>query len=375
MPFKNNVILGTSLALTLLAPTAFCDSAIEKSLHWVDEKIHQSSLHLADIKKNRNDLQNNLKDIEEHISLLTQEQYQANQKLKLIDDQTRIIQKNIVKTKQALEDDQQELAALLMMEYHLGKESNLRLALNNESIQTKQRLTNYLTIINKKQSDLAQSIQNKMQDLVDQKKKLEASQAQYQQALLTIQQTKTMLEKSAKNRLEVMRTMNTNIASDAVQLESYIKQKQDLTAAIAKANQDIPVTEQLSFTYNFKENMHWPTQGRLTQTFGTNIDHSELTTDGVVISAPMGQPVNAVADGVVIFSKWLPGYGLLMIINQGHGYMSLYGRNQQLFFHNGQIIKKGDLIATVGNTGGFSEPGLYFAIRYNGTPVNPKNYI
>jgi septal ring factor EnvC (AmiA/AmiB activator) len=375
MPFKNNVILGTSLALTLLAPTAFCDSAIQKSLHWIDEKIHQSSLHLADIKKNRDDLQANLKDIEEHISLLTQEQLQANQKLKLMDDQTRIIQKTIVKTQQALEDDQQELAALLTMEYHLGSESNLRLALNNQSIQTKQRLTNYLTIINNKQSDLAQSIQNKMQDLVDQKKKLEASQAQSQQALLNIQQTKAMLEKSAQNRVEIMRAMNTSIASDAVQLESYIKQKQDLTAAIAKANQDIPVTEQLSFPYNFKKNMHWPTQGHITQNFGASIDHSELTTDGVVISAPMGQPVYAIADGVVVFSKWLAGYGLLMIINQGHGYMSLYGRNQQLLFHSGQIIKKGDLIATVGNTGGFNESGLYFAIRENGTPVNPKNYL
>lgn len=332
-------------------------------------------MHLADIKKNRDDLQTNLKDIEEHISLLTQEQYQANQQVKLIDDQTQIIQKNIAKTQQALQVDQQELAALLTMEYHLGSESSLRLALSNQSIPTKQRLTSYLALINKKQSDLAQAIENTMQNLVDQKKKLEASHAQYQQALLTMAQTKSMLEKSVQNRLEVMRDINTSIATNAMQLQSFIKQKQDLTTAITQANQDIPVTEQLSFTYNFKKNMHWPTQGRIIQTFGESIDHSQLTTDGVVISAPMGQPVYAIADGVVVFSKWLAGYGLLMIINQGHGYMSLYGRNQQLLFHSGQIIKKGDLIATVGNTGGFNESGLYFAIRENGTPVNPKKYL
>ena len=375
MQLKKTFFLGASLSLAFTSHTAFCDNSIQKSIHWIDERIHQASAHLVDIKKNRDDLQTNLKDIEEHISQLTQEQYQTNQQLQLTRKQSQAIEKNISQTKQDLQADKNELAALVNMEYHLGKQSNLRLALENESIQTKQRLTSYLTIINKKESDLATSIQNTMQDLSAQEQSLALSEKNYQKTLTSIQNTKKMLEKSAEDRLDIMKHMDSTIASHSSQLDSLMKQKQDLTSAIAQANQDIPVTEQLSFPYTFKKNMHWPTQGRLIQTFGTSIDHSQLTTDGVVISAPMGQPVYAIADGVVVFSKWLQGYGLLMIINQGHGYMSLYGRNQQLFFHSGQIVKKGDLIATVGNTGGFNESGLYFAIRDHGNAVNPKNYL
>ena len=375
MQLKKTFFLGASLSLAFTSHTAFCDNSIQKSIHWIDEKIHQASVHLVDIKKNRDDLQTNLKDIEEHISQLTQEQYQTNQQLQVTRKQSQAIEKNISQTKQTLQANQEELAVLLNLEYHLGKQSNLRLALENESIETKQRLTSYLTIINKKESDLAQSIQNTMQDLSVQEQNLALSEKNYQKILATIQDSKKILEQAAEDRLNIVKHMDSTIASHSSQLDSLMKQKQDLTDAIAKANQDIPVTQQLSFDYNFKKNMHWPTQGRLTQTFGTNIDHSELSTDGVVISAPMGQPVYAIANGVVVFSKWLPGYGLLMIINQGHGYMSLYGRNQQLFFHNGQTIKKGDLIATVGNTGGFNDPGLYFAIRDHGNAVNPKNYL
>ena len=132
--------------------------------------------------------------------------------------------------------------------------------------------------------------------------------------------------------------------------------------AIAQANQDIPVTTHLNFSYNFGKSMQWPTHGRVTERFGKRIDHSELTTDGIVIKAPVGQPVYAVANGVVVFSKWLPGYGLLMIINHGHGYMSLYGRNQQLLYHNGQVVKKGAIIATVGNTGALKR--LVYILRF-----------
>jgi septal ring factor EnvC (AmiA/AmiB activator) len=214
-----------------------------------------------------------------------------------------------------------------------------------------------------------------MKDLTMQKQNLEASEKNYQNMLQHIEKTEKMLQKAAAHRLAIIKHMDQTIASHTTQLQSLTKQKKDLSSAINQANHDIPVTQNLSFPYSFGRHMHWPTQGQLTQTFGTRIDHSQLTTDGVVINAPMGQSVYAIAGGVVVFSKWMPGYGLMMILNHGHGYMSLYGRNQQLFYHNGQIIKKGALIATVGNTGGFKNPGLYFAIRHNGMPVNPKKYL
>lgn len=373
MTLKRIWLLGMSLALT--TSSCYAENSFEKSLHWLDKKIHQATAHLSYITKHRNDLQANLKDIELHMSRLTKQRIDTKHQLMINHANMVKTKKAIVQTQATLKASQKELAALIQMEYRIGQQSNLRLALENESIQTKQRLTSYLNIINQKQSALAQTIKNKMQDLTMQQQDLQASEKNYQNMLQKIEKTEKMLQKATAHRLAIIQHMDQTIASHTTQLQSMMKQKKDLSSAIDQANHDIPVTQNLSFPYSFGRHMHWPTQGHLTQTFGTPIQHSQLTTDGVVITAPMGQPVYAIAGGVVVFSKWMPGYGLMMIVNHGHGYMSLYGRNQQLFYHNGQIIKKGAEIATVGNTGGFKNPGLYFAIRHNGIPVNPKRYI
>jgi len=369
------LLLGMSLTLGFANTAAYSESSVQKSIQWIDQKIHSATAHLNSITKDRNHLQTNLKDIEEHMSRLVQQRTNTLKQLHDTRVKNKKIKITIAQTQKTLKSYQRELAELIKMEYRTGKQSNLRLALQNQSIQTKQRLTSYLKMLNQKQSALAVSIQQKMQDLQIQKQNLEASEKNYQNMLVNIKKTQVMLEKATAHRLMIMKHMNKAIASHTSQLQALMKQKKDLTQAIDQANQDIPVTQNLSFHYNFNRHMHWPTQGKLIQSFGNRIDHSQLTTDGVVIAAPMGQPVYAVANGVVVFSKWLPGYGLMMIVNHGHGYMSLYGRNQQLFYHNGQVIKKGAMIATVGNTGGFAKAGLYFGIRHDGIPVNPKRYV
>jgi murein hydrolase activator len=110
--------------------------------------------------------------------------------------------------------------------------------------------------------------------------------------------------------------------------------------------------------------LSWPIKGQLTAT-------SSL---GVIIKAPAGAPVKAIYAGRVIFASWLRGYGLLVIINHGDGYMSLYGRNQAIYRKVGEIVRPGEIVATIGNSGGFSEPSLYFEIRRNGLAIDPHNW-
>ncbi len=96
-----------------------------------------------------------------------------------------------------------------------------------------------------------------------------------------------------------------------------------------------------------------------------------LRWEGTLIAAPQGQPIHAVAPGRVIFSKWMPGYGLLLIISQGNGYMTLYGRAQTLTKAVGDYVKANEVIGTVGKSGGFAHSALYFSIRHDGTAINP----
>jgi murein hydrolase activator len=120
--------------------------------------------------------------------------------------------------------------------------------------------------------------------------------------------------------------------------------------------------------------LSWPAQGHIRDAFGTQVYQSQLRWDGTLIAAPLGEPIHAVAAGRVIFSKWMAGYGLLLIVNQGNGYMTLYGRAQTLTKSVGDYIKANEVIGTVGKSGGFTRPSLYFSIRHDGTAINPATF-
>ena len=96
---------------------------------------------------------------------------------------------------------------------------------------------------------------------------------------------------------------------------------------------------------------------------------------GLLISAGLGSPVRAVADGSVVFAEWMTGYGLILIVDHGNGYLSLYAHNESLLKDVGAVVKRGDAVARVGNSGGLAQPALYFELRRNGQPVDPAVWI
>ena len=96
---------------------------------------------------------------------------------------------------------------------------------------------------------------------------------------------------------------------------------------------------------------------------------------GLLIAAPAGTPVHAVADGRVVFAEWMNGYGLISIVDHGNGYMSLYAHNDTLLRDVGATVHRGDAVASVGTSGGLSRPAVYFELRRNGSPVNPSVWL
>ena len=116
-----------------------------------------------------------------------------------------------------------------------------------------------------------------------------------------------------------------------------------------------------------------PVKGRLENQFHNN--RSSILNNGVIFKAKEGSQIQAVFDGKVVFSDWLKGFGLLIIINHGHGYMTLYANNQALYKKLGDQVRHGELIATLGHSGGHIDNGLYFEIRHNGTPLNPLQWL
>jgi septal ring factor EnvC (AmiA/AmiB activator) len=121
-----------------------------------------------------------------------------------------------------------------------------------------------------------------------------------------------------------------------------------------------------------KGKLPWPVRGRLAQRFGSS--RAEGKWDGVLINANEGMEIKAVTRGKIVYAEWLRGYGLLTIIDHGQGYMTIYAFNQSLYKRMGDSVEAGDVIASVGQSGGRTQAGLYFGIRNKGVPVDPLEW-
>lgn len=118
----------------------------------------------------------------------------------------------------------------------------------------------------------------------------------------------------------------------------------------------------------------WPASGALLAGFGATMPDGR-SSDGLLIGAGAGSPVKAVADGAVVYAQWMTGYGLLLIVDHGNGYMSLYAHNDALLKDVGATVRRGESLGTVGSSGGQGRPALYFELRRNGAPVNPSTWL
>jgi septal ring factor EnvC (AmiA/AmiB activator) len=118
-----------------------------------------------------------------------------------------------------------------------------------------------------------------------------------------------------------------------------------------------------------------PVRGEVTNRFGAKRPDSSVRWKGLFLKAPSGQAVKAIASGQVVFADWLRGFGNLLIIDHGNGYMSLYGNNETLYKQVGDVLRGGDTIATIGNSGGNENFGLYFELRHESKPLDPMKWL
>jgi septal ring factor EnvC (AmiA/AmiB activator) len=158
------------------------------------------------------------------------------------------------------------------------------------------------------------------------------------------------------------------------QLKANQSALEKVLRAVQESMADLPANLGNSPFASLQGKLKWPAQGRMVHHFGAYREQGALRWNGVLIAAPPGSPVRAVHHGRVVFADWMRGFGNLIIVDHGGGYMSLYGHNESLLKGPGDWVRGGETLATSGNSGGQSQAGLYFEIRHKGTPVNPARW-
>jgi len=200
--------------------------------------------------------------------------------------------------------------------------------------------------------------------------------------LMTLQARQTaeseQLQKKKHARKDILARLTEelkNQGGELKRLKSDEHQLQELVYSLQELLSDIPADVSSDKPFKqLKGKLRWPTRGRLNQRFGAQRGNTGLTWQGVMIAAPEGGSVRAVSQGRVAFADWMRGFGLLLIIDHGDGYMSLYGHNQALYKEVGEWVDSGEVVATLGTSGGQSESALYFELRHKGRPINPLGW-
>ena len=193
------------------------------------------------------------------------------------------------------------------------------------------------------------------------------------------------LDKSASlveqqdSRRQVMAQLQAQMQSRTTQLGTLQQDQQrlqKLVQSLTLALQEMPQDDtQYTSLRQLKGKLRWPVAGRITRSFGAKEAQGSLQTRGVQIATRAGVDVQAIARGRVAFSDWLRGFGLLLIIDHGEGYMSLYGQNRSLYKEVCEWVDRGETIAAAGDSGGQSAAGLYLELRKNGKPFNPAPWF
>jgi len=325
----------------------------------------------------RNKTQQKLKKTEVEISNISKKtskiEQQLNQSKNAINSQNlRLSQLNENKKLQ-----QGALIADIRANYTAGQQEYLKLILNQKDPQTLARHIRYYEYFQKARIGRIDEFSQTMSELVEITKKLEEEAQTLENLNTQLKTHKEALNATQTQRSLTLSKLSNTITSQNQKIKEWqISQKhlEKILDTLINTLSDLPANiGEIPFK-NRKGKMHWPANGKINNKFGTRRAQGRLKWNGVLIKAPSGRVVRAIHGGRVVFSDWIRSYGLLIIIDHGNGYLSLYGHNQSIHKEAGDWVAAGEKIASVGNSGGLQSPGLYFEIRTGEKPINPKHW-
>lgn len=358
------------------------DAAIEqreRDLHSIQQQVEAVGKELIGHSAERQALILELEERERDVAALA---LAGRELARLVEEQTRVageFRHREEDERKALQQELERLAELVRIAHAMGRADVLRLLLNQEDPVRASRVLSYFAYFNRDRVSRIRAVESRAQRLAQLAKDAERETTRL--AELGAQQgaTRARLMTAKQERSLVLANLERTIASREDDLEMLQRDAENLRLLVQHLRQRAEIRAELEVQREPFErrrgHLPWPLlEGRLRASFGSSKEGSELTLDGVLLAASEGEEVRAVYDGRVVYADWLRGFGMLLVIDHGDGYMSLYGHNETLLKEVGEWVAADEVIALSGNSGGREEPVLYFAIRRNGEPLDPASW-
>ncbi len=271
---------------------------------------------------------------------------------------------------------QQMIARELDAAFRLGRAEPLKLLLNQEEPDHLSRTLKYYRYFVDARSARIDDYRATLGELAEVESSIAGNQMQLAANRGQLENEQVALATGNEERRRLLAELDRQLDSEQARLEELDRQRRELEAILARlqeAIQDLVAPASEPFP-TLRGKLPWPAEGRVLKAFGA-LRAQNLPWTGWLIGADEGAAVNAVHAGRVVFSDYLRGHGLVLIVDHGNNYLSLYAHNQVLLVETGDWVRGGERIALVGKSGGQEDSALYFEIRHNGQPQDPRNWL
>lgn len=371
-------MLASLLWLSAVPVKAQQDEAqTQQQLKHLQGEIQQLNRELNRAKSQRSQLQEQVKEADLALDKLQSQLRDTQQEIAAAEQELDALQAQQSSLELQRQAQQSRIASELERAWKMGRQEQIKVLLNQESPHTVARALAYYRYFFVARSELIEHYRGTLEQLKTLAQNIEDSRAQLSARHAELALQREGLEAKRSERQQAVASLAADIAAKGDELQQLQQDQKKLeqlleTIRAAVIEMQLPDSD-LPFA-KAKGKMPWPVAGKPSNHFGRTRNAGKMRWQGINIPAPAGTPVRAIHSGRVVYADWFRGSGLLLIIDHGDGYMSLYAHNQSLMREVGEWVKGGSEIAAVGASGGLEKPALYFEIRHKGKPTNPANW-
>ncbi|WP_181126193.1 murein hydrolase activator EnvC family protein [Xanthomonas arboricola] len=406
-------LAATVLACALLGSAgagAQSQRETERKLQQLRDELKTISADRRALEGKRGNAAQQLRQADEKVAKTSRALSETESAMREQEQHLGTLQQDRAQLQRGLQNQRVQLAALLRAADQVGRNAPLKVLLSQDTVGNATRMLADHRYVQNTRAQRIQALATQLdalakveQDIANRRQILDAARAQQKAQAALLQKdrsqqaaTVAQLDDRYKQRAEREKALGqdarsleqllANLRAAAAKAEAERRAAAKRAAAEAAAQAKRGKTERLERPGKTPPKviasapalkvggLSWPVSGNLLARFNATLPDGH-TSKGVLIGAPKGSTVTAVADGTVVFSDWMTGYGMILIVDHGNGYMSLYAHNDTLLRDAGASIKRGEAVAKVGSSGGQGVPALYFELRRNGQPVDPSSWL
>ncbi|MCL1079593.1 peptidase M23 [Parashewanella spongiae] len=345
----------------------------QTQLKIIQQQIDNKNSDLNQTRKQRQKLLVLLKQDDQAISDAAAKVNRSEKRIKDLSANLSTLADKHKKLEHLKDNQQRTLAKQLESAYLSGNHDYAKMLLNQQDASSIERLVTYYQYLNKARIKAIEQLKITLNELNDTEQELRVQQSELTEIVENQRQQANKLTKEKTQRQLTLTQLQRTLSSKSEQLEQLQIEEASLKQVIQQAIHEAKQYDQFAGLARQRGKLKWPTRGVLSEKFG-DLRGGQVRWKGVLLTAPEGRNIQAIASGKIIYADWLKGFGLLIVVDHGKGYMSLYGHAQALLKTRGDQVSQGETLALVGRSGGQSKAGLYFEIRHKGKAVNPALY-